>query len=223
VSLPDIEVAHDVEPTSQSRRLGLLVGIAAILGASLGVLQMDASTREAQASARTSRLSVQLSRDLTINGLYSGFLLPTQKDVFAEGIESTARALAALEAGIGDAVAIAASDAESAATERILPVVEEMGSPPESGLDRRTLEAVRMSIEDIGATLEEQNRQADLVTRMGRRGDRSVFALSLAAVAAVLLGLAGIVGASRAGRVITWSAAGALVLAAGTGVTALLI
>ena len=61
-------------------------------------------------------------------------------------------------------------------------------------------------------SVEELNDQLALAEQYGTRGNRAVFALSLLAIGAVLLGLAGVMGATRTGRIRSGASAVALLL-----------
>jgi hypothetical protein len=225
MAMVDIELAHEVEETPHHRRLAALVGVAAILAAALGALQMHDGSQEGRASARASRLSAEIARGLAIDGLVSAFHLPTAQTVIAVGLEATSRALAAFEAEEGVPVATAAADADTAAVERLTAILDAMVATPgpESGVDPATLETLARDLEALSAMTIEQNAAVDRAERYSKRGDRAVLALSIAAVAAVLLGLAGIVGAGRAGTGVLWAAGVALVVAAVLGGSSLLI
>ena len=225
MAIVDIELAHDVEATPHHRRLAALVGVAAILAAALGALQMHDGAQEGRASARASRLSAEIARGLAIDGLVGAFHLPTAQTVIAVGLEATSRALAAFEAEEGVPVAIAAADADTASAERLSAILDAMVATPgpESGVDATTLETLARELEELAAMTTEQNAAVDRAERYSKRGDRAVLALSIAAVAAVLLGLAGIVGAGRAGTGVLWAAGVALVVAAVMGGSSLLI
>lgn len=225
MAIVDIELAHDVEETPHHRRLAVLVGLAAILAAVLGALQMHDGSQEGRASARAARLSSEISRGLAINGLVGAFQGPTAQTVIAQGLEATSRALVAFEAEEGIPFATAAADAESAAVDRLIAILDSMAATPgpETGLDPTTLETLGRDVESLSAMTLEQNAAVDRAERYSERGDRAVLALSIAAVAAVLLGLAGIVGAGRAGTAVLWAAGVALFVAAVTGGSSLLI
>ena len=225
MAMPDIELAHDVEETPHHRRLAVLVGVAAIIAAALGVLQMHSGNEEGEANARSARLTAEISRGLQIEGLVGSFQLPTGQQVLTEGIAGTARTIAALNANVAPDVARAASDAENAAVDRLLAIIDAMAAEPgpESGVDAQTRETMARELADYQALTEEQNRVVERAEQYGRRGNRSVLALSIVAVAAVLLGLAGIVGAGRAGSIVLVAATVAILASAGTGISALLI
>jgi hypothetical protein len=71
--------------------------------------------------------------------------------------------------------------------------------------------------------LEEQNRLVDRADRYGTRQERAMFAIALVAIAAVLLGPAGLVGDGRGGRIALVVAAAALALALGWGGSGLFV
>ena len=66
----------------------------------------------------------------------------------------------------------------------------------------------------MAGSVEELNDQLALAERYGTRSNRAVFALSLLAIGAVLLGLAGVMGETRTGRISLGASAVALLLSA---------
>jgi hypothetical protein len=224
MSVVDIELAHEVDETPYPRRLAALVGVVAVVAALLGVLQMHANTQEGRSQARSSRLTAEIARGLEVQGLVFAFQGPTIQIVLSEGIAANSRALAALQAGEGAAVAGAAAEVEGETITRLSGIIDEMSAPPgqESGLDPVTLETLRRDLDALSALADEQNREVDRAERFGLMGDRAVLALTIVALAAVLLGLAGVVGAGRGGTMILASAVVAIALSIGAGAWALL-
>lgn len=248
----DVETVHAGEGTRFGRTLSVLVGTAAVVAAALGALQMDASTRQSRAQAEGARLSVTVFEGLAAQGMVTSFQLSSLQQAIEPSIESLARRLEALEgpdiAGFEDALAAA----QEAAAQRILRIAQAMSAAPGAGsdLDPHTLE-VLARIPDFSDLFEavargelpeespdqiaargkevfdrltaEQNRQVDLAETYGARSDRTVFALSLLALAAVLLALAGVTGEGTTGRAAMWSGAVVLALSAAAGGSALLI
>jgi hypothetical protein len=79
-------------------------------------------------------------------------------------------------------------------------------------VDAHTRAVLALTIDDMAGSVEELNDQLALAERYGTRGSRAVFALSLLAIGAVLLGLAGVMGATRTGRISLGAATVALLL-----------
>lgn len=73
--------------------------------------------------------------------------------------------------------------------------------PSARGVDQAILEALNTQVIDLPPVVEEQNAAVDRAALYGTRQERSMFGLALVAIAASLLGLAGLTGSSRAGRI----------------------
>ncbi|MBI4260368.1 MAG: hypothetical protein HY658_07365 [Actinobacteria bacterium] len=211
--------------TPYERVLAALVGAAALMAALLATLEMHAGKREERALVMASRLSTAIFEGTAASGVASTFQLSVLKQSIEPGLAGAAR----LEASLDDPelidVEFAIAMAQAAAQERIFAVAQAMGAPPgsDSGLDAHTVEVLNRPLETLSEVSEEQNRQVDLAERFGERSNRAVFALSLVAIAAVLLGVAGVIGRSPAGRVALVSAGAVLVLSAGWGASALAV
>ncbi|HVM10880.1 MAG TPA: hypothetical protein VM638_00190 [Actinomycetota bacterium] len=198
----DLELAHRESRTRFDVRLAALVGSAAIAAALLGTLEMHSGKREERAFTMASRLAVQVSSGTAVSGLRSSLQASAITQGAAGGLESAGRAIAAIEAGSPEGGAIAA--AEERASERLLELAQALleAPGPDTGLDARTRGALEATPETLTLLVAEQNRQVDLAERYGNRENAAIFGLSLVAIAAVLLGLAGILGEGRQGRMI---------------------
>ena len=222
----DVETASEtVGKTPFERWVAVLVGLAGLVAALLATLQIDANTRGARATNRASRLSIEAFEKIAGSGVYRTFEAGTFRDVVSLEYLGEVRPLAAeatgalLEAG----AAIGAADARAA--ERLGAVSEAMAALPdeESGVDPETREVLGASIEHLTGLVQQQNDLVDEADRHGARGSRSVFGLSLLAVAAVLLALASVVGAAQGGRIALVAGGVSLAAAAAVGASALFI
>jgi hypothetical protein len=218
----DVETASDTTGTSRFRRwLAILVGLSAVAAALLSTLQMDSGKREERALLRASRLSVEIFSKIAGSGQLSAFTFTSFHRSLSLGMEGTGLALAGFEIPGASSSEEAIANANVAASERLIPIAESMGvSTPDAAIDEHTREVMGATVEDLTAIVGDQNREVDVAEAYGRRGTRSVFALSVLAIAAVLLGLAGVLGEGRPGTIALVAATTALVLASGLGASA---
>jgi hypothetical protein len=234
----DIETAHAEEATPFSRWLAVLVGLAAIVAAFLATLEVDASKREERALIQANRLSIRIFEETATDGPLTTFVLESRQKSLVPAIEGTFRAQLSLEGGDLAQLQQALSEAAGAASTAIGAAVERMTAPPgaASGIDEHTGRLIRAALAELERLLAgeppadpdrhpgvlEQNRQVELAERYGLRGNRAVFALSLLALAAVLLGLAGVIGDGATARTALFAAAVTLTASVGVGVWSLL-
>ena len=234
----DLETAHVEEATPFARWLAVLVGVGAVVAALLATLEVDAGKREERALIQANRLSIQIFEETAADGPLTTFVLESQQKSLAPAIEGTFRAQLSLEGGDLAQLQQALSEAAGAAATAIGSTVEQMTAAPGpgAGIDRHTGRLIRGALAELERLLAgegptdpdrhplvlEQNRQVDLAERYGLRGNRAVFALSLLALAAVLLGLAGVTGGGATGRSALVSAAATLTASVGVGLWALL-
>lgn len=221
----DIETAHAKEaPTPLRRAMAVLVGTAALFASLLGLMQLDAGKRQERALLLAGRLSVEAFQKIAAGGIHSSFELVNSQRAIALSIQGTARQIAAFDHPDLQSVQTAMGQADVDAGTRMVDVAAAMArvEAGASGLDPATESSVLAEPDEILALVQEQNRQVDLADRFSLRGDRAVVGLSMVAIAAVLLGLAGVVGESRSGTISVIAAAGALVAGAAGGIAALL-
>lgn len=218
----DLETAGREGKSRFDRRLAALVGAAAIAAALLATLEMHSGKREERAFTLASRLAVRISTGTAVTGLRTSLQASALTDAAALGLQASERAIAALEDGDPETIAVAAADER--ASQRLLELAEGLTEDPspESGLDPVTRDALAATNRELTRLVEEQNRQVDLAERYGARENGAIFALSLLAVAAVLLGLAGLVGEGRQGTRLLAVAAVTLLVSLGWGAVAVL-
>lgn len=184
--------------------ISVVVGCVAVVAALLAILEADSHRRNAVASARASRLAVDIFVDTAASGPYNSFSIDTQLDALGLALQSTARQLAAFEHPDVRAIEVARAKAEAAAATRVRALAKAMAKPPSAadGVDPVTLEAVAASPASERELVETQNDAVDRAERYARRETRAILGLSLSATAAALLGLAGLMGAARPGKLL---------------------
>ncbi|HWC33143.1 MAG TPA: hypothetical protein VG709_08455 [Actinomycetota bacterium] len=222
----DVETAAASEGSVGFRRwLGALVGVTALVVALLSSLESDAGRRAEEALVRASRLSLDIFGRIAASGPPQAFAAASAQEALAIGTAAQARIIAVFEERRAAAASQELSQAEERVGRRLARVVEAMTAPPDPGsaLDETTRTGVTTTIRDLEELLARQNAQVDVAERYGTRQERAMFALILTAVAAVLLGVAGLTGERRAGRSAMVLAAGALVVAVGWGASGFVV
>lgn len=209
------------EKTAFQRWLAVLVGVAAVAAALIATLEADADRREEHAFVRGSRLSLDIFEGIAGAGPRTSLQARGLEQALSLNVEATARV-----AGSGPELfdlQAARAAAESKASDRLIQIVERMTAlpGPDSEVDPHTREILAADPVTLTEVVLEQNAQVDAAERFGTRQDRAIFALSLVAITAVLLGLAGVMGEGRPGRVALIVAAISLAAALGWGAAAL--
>jgi hypothetical protein len=202
---PEVAVPESRMPPRYRRWLSVLVGIAALCITGLTWVQADSGRKEERAFVTASRGALEIFVKLAASvprTQFEGNALRRAIVVQEEGIAG------ALATGIDDDelfdAAFSKSRAAQRAGRRLIQIAEQMSEVPDEvpKLDPRTLEAVRISNPNqIQPLVDEQNQAVDEANKYGTREAHSFFSLGLTASAAALLGLAGLMGASRAGRI----------------------
>ncbi len=213
----DIETAHRGSGRSRfERALAILAGLAAVLAALLATLQVDASRWEEQAMVTATRLAVRVFEASAATGLLSMYQFQAEREATLLAIDASARDLLAAQASAVAAGQRAVATAEARAAERLTVAGEAMSRAPGevSPVDAHTRTILALTVDDMAGSVEELNDQLALAERYGTRSNRAVFALSLLAIGAVLLGLAGVMGETRTGQISLGASAVALLLSA---------
>ncbi|HYU57300.1 MAG TPA: hypothetical protein VEO00_04530 [Actinomycetota bacterium] len=222
----DVEVtATPTGKTSFEKWLAVLVGLAAVVASLLATLQTHSSKREELSLEIANRLSVAIFERIAGSAPVQSFSLASSQDALTVGLNGTARLIAAFDHPDVAETAVAIGNASNAASDRLVRLATTMGTPPgeESGVDAHTREVAAATDDQLNALVAEQNRAVDVANRFGERGNRAVFGLSLLALGAVLLGLAGVVGEGGAGRIAIVAGSAALGLSILWGASALLV
>jgi hypothetical protein len=198
----DLETVQSTEAgTRFHRAIAILLGIIAVLAAGLGAVQLHRSQAESRATTQAARLTVDLAAGIPISGItlsmYGGFV----QSAVTRMMEGTTRQYVALSSD--DQVATAEGVAEVAAGQRLSDIATLMAATPDpaSGLPAYELRLMHASTDDLQAEVAEQNRLVDFaVDTASPESGAAVAGLSVLALAGVLVGLASVLGADRAGR-----------------------
>ena len=199
------------------RVLAILAGLAAVLAALIATLEVDAGRQEEQAMVTATRLAVRVFEASAATGLLSMYQFQTGREATLLSIEASSRDLLATAVPAVAEAQRAMATAEARAAERLTVAGEAMSRAPEeaSPVDAHTRAVLALTLDDMAGSVEELNDQLAMAERYGIRGTRAIFALSLLAIGAVLLGLAGVMGATRTGRIALGASAVALLLSVG--------
>ncbi len=205
----DLETIQSTDSgTRFHQAIAVLLGIIAVLAAGLSALQMDRSQDEARATTDAARLTADLAAAIPIQGIgfeltYMGF-----QTAVARQAEGATRQFVA--EGVGDDAAVAEGVAEEAAGHRLQDIATAMGATPDAttGLPPYELRLLTSEMAELQREVAEQNRVVDVdIQSASQDSGAAVAGLSLLALAGVLVGLASVVGASRAARVMLLMAA----------------
>jgi hypothetical protein len=213
----DIEVAvpSPTRTTIRFRRwLTVLVGVAAISAAAISWVESNSGRQEEQAFVDASRGGLEIFVKIAASSPRAQFEGDALREALKLGIEGTGRVARAPTRDEIFEIALAQSKAETTASRRLQKVIELTTAPPgeEVELDPATLEAVEAEVGGLGPVVEEQNQAVDDANRHGTRQERAMASLGLVAIAASLLGLAGLIGSGRTGRIVLTTAGAVLAL-----------
>jgi hypothetical protein len=215
----DIETAHGIEGKGRwDVLIALLVAAAAVIGSLLAVLEVHSSKNEERALLESSRRSVQVFTRVATFGILSSMRVNTERAAIDLFSEAQLRALTGTQGWSVSEAEAALGAADLVAAQQLSSLAESLSDPPRgSGLDRQTEAVLGASQDDIEGLVERQNDLVDEAARHGDRNTRATFALSILAVAAVMIALAGMFGRSTQGRLALVTSALLMVLAAGWG------
>lgn len=205
------------------RTISVVVGLVAVLASLLAILEADSHRRNGVASAASARLSSDIFAKTAASTPYFSFRLSSLQDAAGLGLQSAARRLAIFRHPSVRPAETARARAEETASKRAVAVVAAMGRLPteEDGVDEYTRETMGASLAEDRELVREQNEEVERAERYASRETRAILGLSLAASAAALLGLAGLLGGTRPGRLLLVVALLAITGAIAAGAAAL--
>jgi hypothetical protein len=222
----DIELVDKAAGTSRfEKALAVLVGLAAVVAALLGTLEVDANKRQEQAQAESVRDTVQIFGTLAGSASPADAATQAGQAATLAMLRANTRRIAAAPAPATAAFESALADADERTAADLAPVAESVGKTPDaaSGVDPVTRAVIATTTDDFPKLLAQQSRVLDTANRFGRRGSRAVFGLSILALAVVLFGLSAVLGRASRGTITLVLGAVALVAAAAAGASALWI
>lgn len=214
-------------PSGFRRWLAILVGLAAVSAAVMTWVEDEAGRREDKARVDASRAGLEVFRSVAATQSRQQFELDAVRRVtVTEGLgavrvsESDVADLTALQVALGLSVV----DNETA--RRLIALGRATSTYPDDarGVDAATIAALatpdQAAVDRIVARQADHLEEADV---QGVRQGRAILAVGLIAIAASLLGLAGLMGDGRGGRLSLRAAATGLLLALGWGLSGFLV
>jgi hypothetical protein len=210
---PDLALPEARMTLRFKRTLSVLVGIAAVSAAGLSWIETENGRKEEQAFVNASRGALDIFVKLAASSPRAQFEGNALRRAIVVQSEGTARVVAiGTDSPIfGEALKQAAADER--AGKRLMQIASQMTTVPEgfTELDPATLAAIEVSSPaQLVGLVEQQNAYIDDADVAGTRQEHSFFSLGLIATAAALIGLAGLMGASRAGWISLFTSAAAL-------------
>jgi hypothetical protein len=208
--------------TRFERTLAVLVGSTALLASLVATLELDSGRKGDRAAILGARLPVQIFEGISSSQNRSDFHLNTRRQASALGIEALARQTSSFqEDGLDFEQLIARADL--AASRRLRVAAMEMAriDPESRGVDPHTARTILITTNELQSQVEIQARVIDRANKYSGRDGRAVFALSLVAIAAALLGLAAVLKAGPGGRIALTAGTLALALSVAWGSLAL--
>lgn len=219
----DLETVYDTRAgTRFHRAIAILLGAIAVLAATLGAVQLHRSQAETRAAIQAARLTADLGAGIPVGAMTLAMLGGFVQDSITRQMEGSSRQY--IGAVGADMAAVAAGVAEQLAGERLVEIATVMGAMPDasSGLPAYELRLLTLDEASMLREVGEQNRLVDVdVATASADSGAAVAGLSVLALAGVLVGLASVLGADRAGRATLAMAATATALAGVLLITAL--
>ena len=198
----DIETVQSTQAgTRFHRAIAILLGTIAVLAACLGAVQLHRSQAEARATVEAARLTGDLAAGIPVSNMTLSMTGTLMQAAITRQMEGATRQFVSLDAN--DPAGVAEGAAEQAAGERLALIATAMGAAPDesTGLPPYELRLMTADVAALQREVAEQNRFVDVeAPAASADSGASVAGLSVLALAGVLVGLASILGADRAGR-----------------------
>lgn len=221
----DVECAvpdPHLEPVFR-RRLAVLVGLTAISAAFLVWLETDSGRQEDKALVDASRSALEVFVKLGASGSRFHFEVDAARRSTQLDARSTGRVADAPVDNLRVLqLALAEAQAENEASRKLLSVTRGYRDLPGAapGLDAAASESLRIRSErDVQPIYDAQDEALERAESYGTGQERAMYGVSLVAIAASLLGLAGLLGSSRGGRLALLTASLSLVVAVAVGMS----
>lgn len=182
--------------------VALLIGLVALSAATLAVMQVQHSADETRAHLMASRLASDITTRITAStDLFRAKLLSMQMAAMG-AMGGVSRQI--VNFSTSDPAQEALGGAEYEAYSRLILIADAMTQIPsvDGPLDSYALSVISTTDERLTELTGDQNDQADAAELAGERGNLVVLGLSLVALAAVLAGLAAVLGEGWSGRLI---------------------
>ncbi len=207
------------------RRLVPLVGLAAVVAACLAWYQAESGRHGGAASTQVTLNGIEVFVQLAAGGSRDQFERDATRRTVLLDKEAIARVSTAFGTDAYD-LALPQFTADSAAAKRLIALSNGLTQLPDSfpGVDEPMLDALAASdLDAVDPLLAEADEKLEQGAVYGKRSDRATLALTLLAIGVALLGLAGLLGPSRSGRLAIATGGSLLVVATLWGASGSLI
>ena len=220
----DVELVYKAAEARFNKVLSVLVGLSALAASLLATLDVHSGRRQEQALNRSSRLSVQIFGRLAGSAPPQVLAYQVLQLSNLNTLKGTQRSLSAFMRPETFDFEFTVAGADRRVGMRLLELARQVRVTPDasSGVDENTRGVIASRFADVDELVNQQNHQLDLADTYGERGTRAVYALSLVALAAVLLGLSAVIG-RRGGGITSVLGAVALLVSAGWGASSLFV
>lgn len=221
-AVPDVGLSEGFR-----RRLALLVGLAAVSAAVMTWVESDAGRNEDKARVDASRAGLDVALRVAATQSRQQFELNGVRRVaVTEGLGGVRVSSAPVTDIAALQTALALSQVDNATARRLIELGRATTTIPNAppGVDAATLRAVTTKDQaEIDRIVDRQGAHLEEADTAGARQGRAILAVGLVAIAASLLGLAGLMGEGRGGRLSLGSAAVGLTVANAWGLSGLLL
>jgi hypothetical protein len=221
----DLETVHE---NSGSPRMdgwiSILVGLITIAASLIGLMEFHANQSEERNLVRASRRSVDVFTRLATRGTLFSFSAEALRDSITLTSEAELRRALAFQALDIFAAENSLATADAQAARSLMTLAETLSEPVEDpeDLDRQTAAVIATDQDEIDRLTRQQNGFVDVAESYGSRGVKGMFGLSLIALAAVMVALAGMFGDNKAGHLALLSSGTLLTVASGWSLLAFL-
>jgi hypothetical protein len=221
----DLETVHE---NSGSPRMdgwiSILVGLITIAASLIGLMEFHANQSEERNLVRASRRSVDVFTRLATRGTLFSFSAEALRDSITLTSEAELRRALAFQALDIFAAENSLATADAEAARNLMALAETLSEPVENpeDLDPQTAAVIATDQDEIDRLTRQQNGFVDIAEDYGSRGVKGMLGLSLIALAAVMVALAGMFGDNKAGHLALLSSGTLLTVACGWSLLAFL-
>lgn len=221
----DLETLHEHSGSARMDGwIAILVGLITIAASLIALMEFHANQSEERNLVRASRRSVDVFTRLATRGTLFSFSAEALRDAITLTSEAELRRALALQALDIFAAESSLATADAQAAQGLMALAQSLSDPIEGSdeIDDQTAAVLAADQAEIDRLVAQQNHLVDVAEAYGSRGVKGMFGLSLIALAAVMVALAGMFGDNKAGHLALLSSTTLLAVASGWSLVAFL-